>query len=91
MRDAKDKTTAELPDLPAYQYKKAERDNQAKRAAALGYKGPKERPRCEICAHVDIQVLNPDAMHEREIRRCKLGSFQVMRGGFCLKYRGECQ
>lgn len=87
MRDTTDQATAELQGYPAYHYKAAERDNQGKRAAALGYQGPKERPRCETCQHVDIQVLNPDAMHEREIRRCKLGAFQVMRGGICSKHR----
>ena len=87
MRDSTDQATAELPTLGGYQYKRSDKDNQSKRAAALAYQGPKDRPRCETCKHVDIQILNPDAMHEREIRRCTLGRFQVMRGGICAKFK----
>lgn len=87
MRNPTDRATLELPTLQDYRYKRSDRDNQSKRAAALGYQVPKDRPRCETCQHVDIQILNPDAMHERELRRCKLGSFLVMRGGICEKHK----
>jgi hypothetical protein len=87
MRDTKDKATAELDGLPEYQRKIMDRDNMAKRAAALGYQGPKERPRCETCANCTVIVLNPDALNERERHKCQLGAFDVQRGGICPKHR----
>jgi hypothetical protein len=85
MRNTTDQATAELPTLEGYQYKRNDRDNQSKRAAALGYMGPKERARCEICSHFKKHVAPPN--YDREFPRCTLGNFQVMRGGLCSMFK----
>jgi hypothetical protein len=68
----------ELPDVPAAPVK-APRYTQAVRIERMGYRGPKERPRCETCKHCELS----DVAH---LIRCRLGDFPVMRGGFCNDY-----
>lgn len=87
MRDDTDKLTAELPTLPAYTYPDHPmRDNRARRASEIGYRGPKERARCENCRHMVETVFNPDSIAERISLNCSLGKFPVQRGGICIRY-----
>lgn len=85
MRCEHDTHTAELPGLPELPVK-APRTTQAQRIERMGYTGPKERRRCESCAHCEITYKNPDSISEFEVRRCQAGDFPVLRGGICNEW-----
>lgn len=86
MRHETDTYTAELPGLPLLPAKQA-RTNVEMRMERKGYRGPRERQRCENCGACGITVLNPDGLNEREVLRCKDGDFPVQRGGICPDWR----
>lgn len=82
MRCEHDTFTVELPgiaELPA----KPPKTTQAERMQAMAYQGPKQRRRCESCRFSCIVYLNPDSLAVRELIRCSVGDFPVLRGGIC--------
>lgn len=83
MKDDNDRHTGTLDGIEPEPVKLT----QAQRMQRMGYKGPKERHRCETCRHVQERVHFPDSIAEFTRHWCGLGEFRVHRGSFCCDYR----
>ena len=86
MRDATDQVTAEIPGLEPLAPLPPPAPSQADRRAAVVFLGPKERPRCGACRHVEVFYIRPDSPTEAERTRCKLGDFPVQAGAICNQF-----
>lgn len=86
MRSPHDTTTAEIDALEPFT---PSRSRIKLEVAAQGYKGPKERERCEVCRYCMCDVRNPDTLMERTYLRCAVGQFPVLRGGICREFKAD--
>lgn len=53
------------------------------RVKALDYRGPKTRPACRNCRHIETNYHQPDTLMAFERHWCKVGGFRVQLGGCC--------
>lgn len=58
----------------------------AERREAMNYQGPKERPCCRSCKHVETVEHFPDTCTAFERHWCRVGGFRVMLGGVCREH-----
>lgn len=86
MRDPSDLMTAELPEIEPLPPTPLDQLPQAARREALQFQGPKQRPRCGACKHIDVFYLRPDSPTEAERMRCKLADFPVQAGAICVSF-----
>lgn len=86
MRDPADQVTAELPGVEPPPPIPLDQLRQAARREALQFQGPKQRPRCGACRHVEVFFIRPDSPTEAERTRCKRWDFPVQAGAICVDF-----
>jgi len=59
----------------------------ADRKKAMAYQGPKERPCCRGCKHVETVVHFENTAGSFERHWCRIGGFRVMLGGVCAQHQ----
>lgn len=59
----------------------------ADRKRAMCYQGPKDRPCCRSCRHVETVVHFENTAGSFERHWCRIGGFRVMLGGVCRDYQ----
>lgn len=90
MVDPTDKVTPTLPGIEPLPPMALEEMTQAARREALQFMGPKERPRCGSCRHVEVLQV-PARLKgqpaEVERMRCSLAGFPVQAGAICSRHQ----
>ena len=90
MRDPADLVTATLPGVESLPPIPFDQLPQAARREAMQFQGPKERPRCGACKHVEVvsNCFVPGGLRPERMR-CKLGDFPVQAGAVCARYEAK--
>ena len=79
MIDVDDIETLALPSIPPAP-PAPRRTSQALRREAMGFQGPRQRPACQYCTYLTLELLGTGSYHEWERIRCGKGDFPVQRG-----------
>jgi hypothetical protein len=52
----------------------------------MGFQTAKERPKCAVCEHSEIDFADPGSVYEREFFRCKKANCVVQKTSICNEW-----